>query len=204
MEAQCSPVEKQPRRLNRRMKLYIRNMVCNRCKMVVKSELEQLGLFPVTVELGEVELANDPSETQIEILNVRFKELGFELIDDKRSRLIERVKNLVVELIHHSDLELNINLSDFLTQHIPMEYKYLSTLFSEVEGTTIEKFYIAQRIERVKELLVYDELSLSEIADQMGYSSVAYLSTQFKKVTGLTPSHFKTIKEAKRKSLDEL
>ena len=178
--------------------------MCNRCKMVVKSELEQLGLSPVTVELGEVELTDDPSEDQLTRLNERFKELGFELIDDKRSRLIERVKNLVIELIHHSDTELNVNLSDYLTQRIPMEYKYLSTLFSDVEGTTIEKFYISQRIERVKELLVYDELSLSEIADQMGYSSVAYLSTQFKKVTGLTPSHFKSIKEAKRKSLDEL
>jgi len=186
------------------MKLYIRNMVCNRCKMVVKSELEQLGLSAVSVELGEVELSDEPTEQQLTQLNSRFKELGFELIDDKRSRLIERVKKLVIELIHYSDSELNVNLSDYLTQHIPMEYKYLSTLFSEVEGTTIEKYYISQKIERVKELLVYDELSLSEIASQMGYSSVAYLSTQFKKVTGLTPSHFKSVKEAKRKSLDEL
>jgi AraC-like DNA-binding protein len=179
-------------------------MVCDRCKMVVKSELEQLGLQPLTVELGTVELKEELTGEEKEQLNTRFRELGFELIDDKKSRLIERVKNLVVELVHYSADQLNMNVSDYLTQHIPMEYKYLSNLFSEVEGTTIEKFYISQRIERVKELLVYDELSLSEIADQMGYSSVAYLSTQFKKVVGLTPSHFKSIGEAKRKPLDLL
>lgn len=186
------------------MKIYIKNMVCNRCKMVVKSELEQLGLQPLTVELGEVELKDELTIEEKERVNTRFLELGFELIDDKKSRLIERVKNLVVELVHHSDEQLNMNVSDYLIRHIPMEYNYLSNLFSEVEGTTIEKFYIAQRLERVKELLVYDELSLSEIADQMGYSSVAYLSTQFKKVVGLTPSHFKSIKTSKRKSLDHL
>lgn len=172
--------------------------------MVVKSELEQLGLFPLTVELGEVTLKNDLTEEEKKRVNDRFLELGFELIDDKKSRLIERVKNLVVELVHHSGENLDINVSDYLVKHIPMEYNYLSNLFSEVEGTTIEKFYIAQRIERVKELLVYDELSLSQIADQMGYSSVAYLSTQFKKVVGLTPSYFKTVKAAKRQSLDQL
>lgn len=172
--------------------------------MVVKSELEQLGFQPLTVELGEVELKDELSNDDKERVNTRFRELGFELIDDKKSRLIERVKNLVIELVHHSEQQLNMNVSDYLTQYIPMEYKYLSNLFSEVEGTTIEKFYIAQRLERVKELLVYDELSLSEIADQMGYSSVAYLSTQFKKVVGLTPSHFKSIKVSKRKSLDHL
>ena len=186
------------------MKIYIKNMVCNRCKMVVESELEQLGLQPVKVDLGEVELKADLTDEEKERVSQRFLELGFELIDDKKSRLIERVKTLVVELVHHSDEELKTNVSDYLSEHVPIEYKYLSNLFSEVEGTTIEKFYIAQRIERVKELLVYDELSLSQIADEMGYSSVAYLSTQFKKVTGLTPSHFKTIKASKRKSLDQL
>ncbi|TSJ41314.1 AraC family transcriptional regulator [Fluviicola chungangensis] len=186
------------------MKVYIKNMVCNRCKMVVKSELEQLGLQPLAVELGEVELKEALTTEEKKRIDTRFRELGFELIDDKKSRLIERVKNLVIELVHHSDETLKMNVSDYLMQFIPMEYKYLSNLFSEVEGTTIEKFYIAQRIERVKELLVYDELSLSEIADQMGYSSVAYLSTQFKKVVGLTPSHFKSIRAAKRKSLDLL
>lgn len=186
------------------MTLYIKNMVCNRCKMVVRSELEQLGLRPLSVELGEVVLEHPLSETEKTHLNQRFRELGFELIDDKKSRIIERVKNLVVELVHHSEEQLHVNVSDYLTRFIPLEYNYLSNLFSEVEGTTIEKFYISQRIERVKELLVYDELSLSEIADRMGYSSVAYLSTQFKKVVGLTPSHFKNVGVTRRKSIDHL
>ncbi len=179
-------------------------MVCNRCKMAVKSELEQLGLHPLSVELGEVELAEELKEADKAIINKRFTELGFELIDDKRSRLIERIKTLVIQRVHQADQNLQINISDYLTQHIPLEYNYLSNLFSEVEGTTIEKFYILLKIERVKELLVYGELSLSEIAHQMGYSSVAYLSTQFKKVVGLTPSHFKQIKASKRKSIDHL
>lgn len=172
--------------------------------MVVKSELEQLGLHPLSVELGEVELNRELTETEKLGVSTRFVELGFELIDDKKSRIIERVKTLVVELVHHSEENLNVNFSDYLTQHIPLEYNYLSNLFSEIEGTTIEKFYIAQKIERVKELLVYDELSLSEIAHRMGYSSVAYLSAQFKKVVGLTPSHFKNVKVLKRRALDQL
>jgi YesN/AraC family two-component response regulator len=179
-------------------------MVCDRCKMVVRSELEKLGLHPLSVELGEVEFDRDISEEEKQRINERFTVLGFELIDDRKSRLIERVKTLVIDLVHHSGKHIHVNLSDYLTQHIPLEYNYLSNLFSEIEGTTIEKFHIAQKTERVKELLVYGELSLSEIADQMGYSSVAYLSAQFKKVTGLTPSHFKNIRDAKRKPLDRL
>lgn len=186
------------------MKVYLKNMVCNRCKMVVWSEFEQLGLHPLSVELGEVELEREPTVEERSKLEARLAELGFEWIDDRKSRLIERVKTLVVELVHYTDQELTVNLSDHLTQHLAFDYKYLSNLFSEVEGTTIEKFYIAQRIERVKELLVYDELSLSQIADAMGYSSVAYLSTQFKKVTGLTPSYFKSLRDAKRRSIDQL
>jgi len=186
------------------MRIYIKNMVCDRCKMAVRSEFEQLGLLPLSVELGEVELSRELTETEKQQVSTRFEELGFELIDDKKSQLIERVKNLIIELIHHSDENLNVNLSDYLTQHIPLEYNYVSHLFSEIDGTTIEKFYITQRIERVKELLVYDELSLSEIAYQMGYSSVAYLSAQFKKVVGHTPSQFKNNKELKRKPLDQL
>jgi AraC-like DNA-binding protein len=186
------------------MKIYIKNMVCNRCKMVVKSELEGFGLQPLSVELGEAELDRVLSDEEKQQLNDRFLVLGFELIDDKKSRLIERIKTLVIDLVHHTDEQLHINVSDYLTQHIPLEYNYLSNLFSEIEGTTIEKFYIAQKTERVKELLVYGELSLSEIAHRMGYSSVAYLSAQFKKVTGLTPSHFKDLRAAKRKPLDQL
>lgn len=186
------------------MKLYIKNMVCSRCKMVVKSELEKLGLKPLTVELGEVEMENDLSKEQRLQLDARFKALGFELIDDKKSQTIEKIKNAIVALIHHSDQDLKTNLSVYITSQLHQDYNYLSNLFSEVEGTTIEKYFITHKIEKVKELLVYDELSLSEIADRLGYSSVAYLSNQFKKITGLTPSFFKSLKENKRTNIEEL
>ncbi|MEL7587199.1 MAG: AraC family transcriptional regulator [Prolixibacteraceae bacterium] len=185
-------------------KLYIRNMVCDRCKMVVKAELERLGLRPVAVELGEVVIDRELSPEEVQQVRDALTRLGFSLIDDKKSRLIEQVKTLIIELVHHHNSELSVNLSDYLKQHINHDYHYISTLFSEVEGTTIEKYFIAQKIEKVKELLVYDELSLSEIADQLNYSSVGYLSSQFKKVTGFTPSHFKQIRERKRKSLDQV
>lgn len=186
------------------MKLYIKNMVCNRCKLVVKNELEKLNIHPLSVELGEVSLAEELTDSRKKELGNHLQGLGFELIDDKKSRLIERIKNLIVELVHQHNIDIKTNLSDFLTQHLHHDYNYLSNLFSEVEGTTIEKYFIAQKIEKVKELLVYDELSLSEISDRLNYSSVAYLSSQFKKVTGLTPSHFKNIKGIKRKPLDEV
>ena len=186
------------------MKLYIKNMVCNRCKMVVKSELEKLGYQPVSVELGEVEIDRDLSEEEKQQLTAIMQEYGFDLIDDKKSRLIERIKNLIIEVVHEKDSQLKTSLSDYITSQLHHDYHYLSNLFSEVEGTTIEKFFINQKIEKVKELLVYDELSLSEIAYRMNYSSVAYLSNQFKRVTGLTPSHFKNIKSIRRKPLDEV
>lgn len=186
------------------MKLFIKNMVCNRCKMVVKNELEKLGHEPVSVELGEVEIKGDLSAEEKENLSTALQNLGFDLIDDKKSRMIERIKNLIVELVHQNHSELKTNLSEYLSAQLHHDYASLSNLFSEVEGTTIEKYFIAQKIEKVKELLVYDELSLSEIADRLNYSSVAYLSSQFKRVTGLTPSHFKNIKGIKRKSLDEV
>lgn len=186
------------------MKLYIKNMVCNRCRMIVKQQLEQQGFHPLSVELGEVELSEAISDAQKYQLNKVLQQSGFEIIDDKKSRVIERIKNLIVELVHQKDNELQTNLSVFLSDQLHQDYHSLSNLFSEVEGTTIEKYFIAQKIEKVKELLVYDELSLSEIAFQLNYSSVAYLSSQFKKVTGLTPSHFKSIKGNKRKPLDEV
>src|SRR5690606_28337477 len=130
--------------------------------------------------------------------------LGFEVIDDRKSLIIEKIKNIIIDLVHHQDNDTKSNLSDVLSSKLHHDYNYLSNLFSEIEGTTIEKYFIAQKIEKVKELLVYDELSLSEIAFRLNYSSVAYLSNQFKKVTGLTPSHFKQIREDKRKSLDEV
>lgn len=172
--------------------------------MVMKAQLENKGLRPLSVNLGEVEIEGDISKEQLSQLDTSLKSLGFELIDNKKSQTIEKIKNAIVTLVHHSDHNLKTNLSKFITSQIHQDYNYLSNLFSEVEGTTIEKYFITQRIERVKELIVYDELSLSKIADQLGYSSVAYLSNQFKKVTGFTPSHFKSLKENKRKNIEEL
>lgn len=179
-------------------------MVCNRCIMVVKNELEKLKIHPVTVNLGEVILEKELTEEEKNTLGKAFIPLGFEIIDDKKSRIIGQIKNIIIELVHYQNNELNTNLSEALSSKLYHDYNYLSNLFSEVEGTTIEKYYIAQKIEKVKEFLVYDELSLSEIAFRLNYSSVAYLSNQFKKVTGLSPSHFKKIRDIKRKPLDEV
>jgi AraC-type DNA-binding domain-containing proteins len=172
--------------------------------MVVKKELEALGYMPTNVVLGEVDLGRRISDDEKNAINTHLQTFGFELIDDKKSQLIGQIKAAIVDVVHHQQNDLKLNLSDYLKQKIQHDYTYLSNLFSEVEGTTIEKYFIAQKIEKVKELLVYDELTLSEIAFQLSYSSVAHLSSQFKKVTGLTPSHFKEIKAYKRKPLDEV
>lgn len=179
-------------------------MVCSRCEMMVRSVLANLELDIDEVTLGEVVFNQEISDEQKQQLADAFAPLGFELIDDKRSIVIEKIKNVIIELVHHRDGQLAVNLSDLLVDELHHDYSYLSNLFSEVEGTTIEKYFIAQKIERVKELLVYDELTLSEIALLLNYSSVAHLSNQFKKVTGLTPSHFRQIKEKKRKPIDEV
>lgn len=186
------------------MKLYIKNMVCQRCKVAVQSELEKLGLNPISVELGEVELATPLSTEQKSTINQHLQQLGFELIDDKKQRTIHKIKTLIIELVHQRSNDLSTNLSDYLARQLLMDYHTLSHLFSEVENTTIEKYYILQKIEKVKELLVYDELSLSEIALQLHYSSVSHLSRQFKQVTGFTPTHFKNLKNKKRNNLDEV
>jgi YesN/AraC family two-component response regulator len=186
------------------MKLYIKNMVCSRCKMAVKALLENKGLRPLSVNLGEVEIEGILSKDQLLQLNMSLKSLGFELIDNKKSQTIEKIKNSIITLVRYTDYDVKTNLSSYITSQVYQDYNYLSNLFSEVEGTTIEKYFIAQRIERVKELIVYDELTLSEIAHQLGYSSVGYLSNQFKKVTGFTPSYFKSLKEYKRKNIEEL
>ncbi|MGS2764196.1 AraC family transcriptional regulator [Sinomicrobium sp. M5D2P9] len=187
------------------MKLHIKNMVCSRCKMIVRAELEKLGLQPLSVELGEVEFSGEISGKDKEEVEKVLQPYGFTLIDDKKSRLIEKVKSRIIELVHGQEKEYpKTNLSDYLSRELLHDYTYLSNLFTQIEGTTIEKYFIAQKIERVKELLVYDELSLGEIAFQLHYSSVAHLSRQFKKVTGLTPSHFKRLGEQKRKPLEEL
>lgn len=184
--------------------IFIKNMVCDRCIMVVQNELEKLGLDAKNIKLGEVILSKEITSLEKENLSKTLEPLGFEVIDDKKGRIIEKIKNIIIDLVHHQDSDVKTNLSDVLSDKLHHDYNYMSNLFSEVEGTTIEKYFIAQKVEKVKELLVYDELSLSEIANRLNYSSVAYLSNQFKKVTGLTPSHFKQIKEDKRKPLDKV
>ncbi len=184
--------------------LFIKNMVCNRCIMVVQNELDKLGIDVKNIKLGEVTIAEKLSPEEKENLEKALVPLGFEVIDEKKSRVIEKIKNIIIDLVHHQDNGLTTNLSEVLRSQLHHDYNYLSNLFSEVEGITIEKYFIAQKIEKVKELLVYDELSLSEIAFRLNYSSVAYLSNQFKKVTGLTPSHFRQIGEDRRKPLDEV
>lgn len=179
-------------------------MVCNRCISAVKSELEKLQIEYVSVTLGEVELTSTLSNEKKEKLRDALSAAGFALIDDKRSRLIEQVKSIIIELVHYKSDKLKVNLSDYLANKLHLDYHYISDLFSEVTGYTIEKYFIAQKVERIKELLVYDELSLSEIAEQMNYSSVAHLSAQFKKVTGLTPTYYKKVGADKRKPLDEV
>lgn len=179
-------------------------MVCNRCIMVVQNEFDKLGLKINNITLGEVTLDRELDDDKKNAIQSTLESLGFELIDDKKSRIIEKIKTTIIDLVHNQDNESKENLSDLLSKEVNQDYNYLSNLFSEVEGTTIEKYFIAQKIEKVKELLVYDELSLSEIAFRLNYSSVAYLSNQFKKVTGLTPSYFKQIKIDKRKPLDEV
>lgn len=179
-------------------------MVCNRCKTAVKAEFERLGFHLLNIDLGIVEITeNDLGDLKNEI-NENLCSLGFELINDKKSQTIERIKNLIVDLVHYKDNEIDTNLSDYLSKHLLQDYNSLSNLFSEVENTTIEKYFINQKIERVKELLMYDELTLSEIAYKLNYSSVAYLSNQFRKITGLSPRYYKNLKENKRKQLDEL
>jgi len=172
--------------------------------MVVKDAIIQSGLHPISVELGEVNIKEEINATKKTELNQVLHSLGFKLIDDKKSQLIEKIKNTIVDLVHYSDDQLRTNFSEHISKLLHHDYSYLSNLFSEVEGTTIEKYFIAQKIEKAKELLKYDQLSLSEIADKLGYSSVSYLSNQFKKQTGLTPSFYKSQKQNQRKNLDEL
>jgi AraC-like DNA-binding protein len=185
-------------------KLYIKNMVCDRCKKTVTRVLCDLGIEHKPVSLGEVTLLK-PLDTSVKkALEDKLLAEGFEIIDNRKTRLIEQIKKSLIELIQKGYPDKRINLSKYLNQNLNYDYSYLSTLFSSVEGRTIENYFIQQKIEKVKELLVYDELTLSEISYKLGYSSVAHLSNQFKKVTGLTPSHFKSIGASKRKSLDAL
>lgn len=177
-------------------------MVCIRCKLLVKEELTKLGLHFVYVELGEAEIRENVTLEQLATLKSALLKSGLEIMDDKKSVLIEKIKKVIIESVHYSEEPLAINFSDYLSQQLNHDYTYLANLFSEVQGTTIEQFLIAHKIERVKELLVYNELNLTEIAYQMHYSSVSHLSAQFKKVTGLTPTHFKQLKDKRRSMLD--
>ncbi len=187
------------------MQLYIKNMVCDRCISVVTNELSELEIEYTSVRLGEVDISEKLSDTQNNQLRERLKAHGFEVLDDKKSALISQIKSAVINYIHFDESKIiKVNLSAHIAEKVGKDYNYLSGLFSEVEGITIEKFVILQRIEKVKELLVYGELSLSEIAWKMGYSSLAHLSGQFKKITGLTPSDYREIRDKKRQKLDEL
>lgn len=186
------------------MKLYIKNMVCDRCKWVVKTEIEKLGFEANVIVLGEVELKESIDNKEEKQIKEALENFGFELIDDKKSKVIEKIKTLIIDLVHHKNNQLATNLSEYLSNQLSQDYSTLSNLFSEVEDITIEKYFISQKIEKVKELLVYDELTLSEIAFQLNYSSVAYLSNQFKKVTGFSPSHYKQLKDKKRKQIEDL
>ncbi len=180
-------------------------MVCNRCIKVIKDEFSKLNLVIETIELGKVTIASPLDDAMLAKIKEVLDKNGFELIDDKRSQLIDRIKTLVIEMTHYNkEVSASTNTSAFISKEMGYDYSYLSNLFSSVEGITIEKYIINQKIEKVKELLIYDELSLNEISFQLGYSSVQHLSNQFKKVTGLTPSHFKKIKDNKRKPLDEV
>jgi AraC-like DNA-binding protein len=172
--------------------------------MVVKAELEKLGVRYVDVLIGEANTVEDVSKEQLERLDIALKKSGLQLMDDKRSILVEKIKSAIIELVHYTDEQIKINLSDFLSEKLNYDYTYLANLFSEVKGITVEKFYLTHKIERVKELIVYDELNLSEIAYKMHYSSVAHLSNQFKKITGLTPSHFKMLKNKRRRTLEDV
>jgi YesN/AraC family two-component response regulator len=186
------------------MRLLIKNMVSLRCKLIVKSELEKMHFHFSTVELGEVEVAEDLTPSQQNELKASLQKFGLELLEDKKSMLIEKIKNIVVEMIHYSEEPPVLNFSAFLAEKLNYDYNYLSNLFSEVKGTTIEHFIIAHKIERAKELLIYNELTLTQIADKLHYSNVAHLSNQFKKVTGLTPTFFKKMKYKRLIALENL
>lgn len=186
--------------------LIIKNMVCHRCVLSVENILNELKIPYTEVKIGEVEIENKLSSYQNKFLIEKLHSVGFELIDNHQTALIEKIKQLIIlKARNEADAKENKwKLSKYITHHVPNEYTYLSSLFSEVEGRTIENYFIEQRIEKVKELLVYDQMNLSEIAFQMDYSSVAHLSAQFKKITGLTPTYFKTLGDKKRKSIDKV
>jgi AraC-like DNA-binding protein len=179
-------------------------MVSNRCKMAVRDELKKLGLHFIVVDLGIVEIMENISIEKRQLLKQGLLISGLELMDDKKAILIEKIKNIIIEMIHHSEEVIKVNFSDYLSEKLDHNYTYLANLFSEVQGTTIEQFIISHKIERIKELMIYGELNITEIAWKMNYSSVAHLSSQFKKVTGLSPSHFKQLKDKRRNPIEDI
>lgn len=179
-------------------------MVSARCKLAVKSALKDLGLHFIVLDLGEVDVMEDVSNAQRASLKTLLMESGLELMDDKKAILIERIKNTIIQMVHHTEEMIKVNFSNFLSEKLNHDYTYMANLFSEVQGTTIEQFIISHKIERIKELIIYNELSITEIAWKMNYSSVAHLSNQFKKVTGLSPTHFKNLKDKRRMSIEEI
>jgi AraC-like DNA-binding protein len=186
------------------LKLYIKYMVSNRCKLVVKEVLKKHEYHFILVELGEIEIMENLTTIQLSQLKNDLLVYGLELMDDKRSILIERIINAIIELVHNTNDMVNINHSDYISEKLKMDYTYLSNIFSEVKGITIQQYIITHKIEKVKELIMYGELNLSEIAYQLHYSSVAHLSNQFKKITGLTPSHFKQLKDKRRSPIEDI
>jgi AraC-like DNA-binding protein len=179
-------------------------MVCIRCQIVVKAELEKMDLHYVDVKIGEANITEDLTQEQLEQLDTALRMTGLEIMDDNKSILVEKIKKLIIELVHYTEEQIKVNLSDYLSDKLNYDYTYLANLFSEVKGITVEKFYLAHKIEKVKEMIVYDELSLTEISYRMHYSSVAHLSNQFKKITGLTPTHFKMLKNKRRRTLEDV
>lgn len=186
------------------MKLYIKFMVSLRCKMMVKEELKKLGLHFIVVELGEVDVMEELTLQQRIDLKAGLLQSGLELMDDKKAVLIEKIKNVIIEMVHYADEFPKTNYSDYISEKLSHDYTYLSNIFSEVKGITIQQFIIIHKIERAKELLLYDELNLTEISYRLNYSSVAHLSNQFKKITGLTPSHFKALKDKRRNPIEDV
>jgi len=187
------------------MLLHIKNMVCDRCQMIVRQQLENLGFTVKNVALGHAEITPDPDEEQMQLISAALKVPGFELINKETDKTVEAIKNVVIELVHHSDLsEMSTSYSDMIAKRLGKDYAHLSRLFSNSLDTTIERFIIQQKVEKIKELIEYGELNLNEIAYQMGYSSSAHLSTQFKSITGITPSQFKSSASKQRKALDRI
>jgi AraC-like DNA-binding protein len=179
-------------------------MVSNHCKLAVKEELKKLGLHYIVVDLGEIEIMEDITSEQRELLKIALLNSGFELMDDKKAVMIERIINVIIDMVHHTSELIKVNFSDYLSKKLNLDYTYLSNMFSEVKGITIQQFIIIHKVEKIKELMIYDELNLTEISYKLNYSSVAHLSNQFKKITGLSPTHFKQLKDKRRIPIEEI